>query len=370
MRSLLAVVARILLVVVAGCAPRGDTQAEAARQRARPPVPVETAPVSATDLTERIEVVGTLKPKHEAEVRSEFSGVVTEVYVTEWVPVKKGQALARLDSRESSAAVEAAQAAFLNAQVAEARANREYSRALKLKESGLITQQALEDALTAAEAAQAATSSARAQLNAAQTRLEKTLLRAPIDGIVSYRGVHVGDYVEHMGAPRPMFRIVDNRLMELTVSVPTPKLGLLQVGQSLHFSVDAFPGHQFTGSIKYINPAVEEGTRSVNVVAEVTNESEMLRGGLFVKGHIITATRPNVLVIPRSALLKVDVQAGMADVFVVEEDRPIRRTVHIGSTTDDMVEITSGLSQGENVITRGAFSVRDDDTLLVTSSGT
>ena len=107
---------------------------------------VETAAVTAGTLEESIEVVGTLTPKFEAQVRAEYAGTVAEIYVTEWVPVKKGTPLARLDTRELEAAVQAAKAAALQAEAAAQRARREYERAVKLKEAGLMTQQGLDDA--------------------------------------------------------------------------------------------------------------------------------------------------------------------------------------------------------------------------------
>jgi RND family efflux transporter MFP subunit len=352
-----------LVLVIAGCSTPGEKKAEAAREGSRPAVAVEVAKVVTADLEERIDVVGSLAPKFEADVKSEYSGVVTEVYVTEWVRVKKGTLLAKLDTREISAAVEAARAALVQAEVAENKATREYARTLKLKEVGLITQQNMDDALSAKEAAIAATASARAQLNVAETRLAKAVISAPMDGVISFRGVSVGDYVENMGSTKPMFRIVDNRLLDMTVAVPSGNMGALRLGQPLTFSTDVFPGRTFTGRVMYINPAVDEVNRSVKVVAEVRNEPEELRGGLFVKGQVLTGTRNGVLVIPRAALLSWDVTKNQGEVFVVRDQNATMRTVHTGSTSGDVVEIVSGLSAGELVVTRGAFNVREGDKL-------
>ncbi len=228
-----------------------------------------------------------LSPKFGADVKSEYTGIVTEVYVTEWVKVKKGDPLARLDTREidvllqkARAAVELAKANLLQAEVAEHRANREYERALKLKEEGLITQQSLDDARTEKEAAKARIEAARAQLKVAeedvqqaQTRLSKAMIRSPMEGVVSLRNVNVGDFVGEMGG-KPMFRIVDNRILDLTVTVPSAEMAAVHVGQPLTFSTDALPGKVFTGKVMFINPAVNEADRSVKVVAEVDNTSE------------------------------------------------------------------------------------------------
>lgn len=330
----------------------------------RPAVAVEVAPAVEADIEESIEVVGSLEPKFSADIKSEFTAVVEEVYVTEWVRVRKGMPLAKLDTREAEASLQAARAGLLQAEVAETRASRELERALRLREAGLMTQQNLDDARTAFEASQAATAAARAQLQAAETRLAKAILRAPFDGAVAYRGVNPGDRVENMGG-EPLFRIVDNRLLELTVSVPSSALSSLRIGQPLEFSTDAVPNRTFRGKVQFINPAADPVSRSVKVVAHVPNEDEALRGGLFVKGRILTGLRRNVLQIPKAALVDWDPTRGQGDVFVVNGDRAERRTVRTGPTTADAVEVTQGLQPGEQVVTRGAFTLRNGDRVLV-----
>jgi len=358
----------LLALLGAGCSLSGREEAEGRGTAGRPPVPVEVARAARVDLTESIEVVGSLAPKFEADVRSEYSGVVTELFVTEWVRVKKGVPLAKFDTREISAAVEAARAALLQAEVSVNKARREYERALKLKESGLITQQNLDDALTAREAAAAAAAAAGAQLQVAETRLAKAVIRAPLDGVVSFRGVSVGDFVENMGSPKPMFRIVDNRRLDLTVTIPSAKMGEVRLGQPITFTSNALPGRTFAGRLQYINPAVDEASRSVKVVAEVRNESEELRGGLFVKGRIVTGARSGVLAVPRTALQGWDIVRKQAEVFVAENETAARVSVQTGTVSEDVVEIVSGLAEGQSVITRGAFNVREGDRLKVKSS--
>jgi len=361
-----------------GCS--AQTEEKRALEKAdRPAVAVEVTKVTASDVTEGIDVIGTLSSKFGADVKSEYTGIVTEVYVTEWVKVKKGDPLARLDTQESEivlkkaqAAVELAKANLLQAEVAANRADREYERALKLKEFGLITQQNLDDARTEKQAAAARIEAAKAQIKVAeedvlyaQTRLSKALLRAPRDGVVSWRNVNVGDFVGEMGA-KPMFRIVDNRVLELTVTVPSGEMSEIRLGQPLTFSTAALPGKNFTGKVMFINPVVNEADRSVKVVAEVENNDEQLKGGLFVKGRIMTGNRKGVLKVPRMALLTWDVAGKKGELFVVDRGIAQRRTVQTGKATGGFVEISSGLSVAEQVITRGGFNVKDGDRVSIT----
>jgi membrane fusion protein (multidrug efflux system) len=361
MRTKLWLMAGVVLAVVASGCSKSTT---AAGETGRPPVAVETAAAAPTDMQETVEVVGSLAPKFSADIKSEFTAVVAEVYVTEWVPVKKGQPLARLDTRENEAAVEGAKAAVMQAEVTDTRAQRELDRAVNLKEVGLITQQGLDDARTAREAAAATTAAVRAQLRSAETRLAKSMIRSPFDGVVAFRGVNVGDRVESMGGG-PMFRIVDNRVLDLTVTVPSSRLASLRVGEELQFTSDAAPGRTFTGTVAYINPAIDDLSRAAKVMAEVRNDDGALKGGLFVKGRIITGARSQVLTVPRAALLAWDIESAKADVFVVEDGLARRRSISTGAMTGEAVEVTGGLTAGEPVITRGAFNVRDGDRVAV-----
>jgi RND family efflux transporter MFP subunit len=357
--SILAAAALAALTV--GCSAPGEGK-EA--QAGKPAVAVEVSPAAVGELVESIDVVGSLTPKFAAEVKSEFTAVVREVDVTEWVKVAKGQPLAKLDTREGELAVDAAKAALLQAQVGEARAERELERTVKLKEYGLATQQSLDDARTARDAAAAATASGRAVLGAAETRLAKAVIRAPIDGVVAFRGVSPGDRVENMGGG-PMFRIVDNRLLDLTIAVPSSKSAALRVGQALEFTVDAVPGRTFRGTVRYINPTVSESDRSLRVVAEVPNQDGALRGGVFAKGRILVGRREAVLQIPRAALLSWDVDRGVGEVFVVTGETAERRTVRTGETAGDLVEVVEGLAPGDRVVTRGGFNLRPGDRVQV-----
>jgi RND family efflux transporter MFP subunit len=186
-----------------------------------------------------------------------------------------------------------------------------------------------------------------------------------MDGMVSLRNVNVGDFVGEMGA-KPMFRIVDNRILDLTVTVPSGEMAAVRVGLPLTFSTDAVPNKAFKGKVMFINPTVNEADRSVKVVAEVENTAEELKGGIFVKGRILTGKRTGVIKTPRTALLTWDVTAKKAEIFVVNGDIAHRQTVSTGSISGDQIEVSSGLAPGQLVITRGGFNVKDGDKVNVT----
>ena len=360
------------MVAAAGagaCTKSSGEPAKTAGGNGRPPIAVSVEAAGTSELIDAIDVVGSLAPKLFADIKSEVTGTVTAVYVTQWVPVRKGAPLARLDTSETEAGLEALKAVVAQAQVAEARARREQDRARQLNEFGLITRQALDEATSALEATEAATRAARAQVRTGEARLAKSSIHAPMNGIVAERNVNVGDRVENMGGDAFMFRIVDNRLLDLTVTVPSLQLQKLRVGQRLEFTTDAVPGRTFVGKVMFINPAVDPVSRSAKVIAEVSNTDGALRGGLFVRGRIVADTRRDVLLVARDALLDWNVAGRTADVFVVRNGIAEKRPVRVGTAGDDTVEITDGLAVGDAVVTRGGFALRHGDRVSVGGDG-
>ena len=380
-RFALGAAALAVFLVAAGCSSKEGVEKAKAAQARKPAVSVDAVNVAAGDITVGIEVIGTLSPKYQAEIKSEYGGVVAQVYVNDWARVRKGDPLLKVDTREgevlrlkAKAGLEMAKAGQLEAAAAVARADREYDRAVKLQESGLLTRQGMDEARTQKEAAAARIAAAKAQVGAAgedvaqaTTRLSKAVIRSPFDGTVAERLVNAGDLVGEM--QKVVFRLVDNRLLELTVSVPSAEMAALRVGQPVLFSSDAFPGREFNGKVAHINPSVSPGDRSVRVIAEVPNDPEVLKGGLFVKGRIETGVRKGVIQVPRTALLSWNVAARKGEVFLVDNNVARRRGVTTGAVQGDRVEIPSGLRSGETVVTRGAFLLSEADAVKVAATG-
>ncbi len=369
-----------LVVAAQGCRFIKGTQNNQAPSADPPKVAVDVTTVSRGEFADALEVVGSLSPKYEAHVKSEYQGIIERVYVTEWVRVKKGDLLAKLDTREvevalqrAKAQVEATRALSLKAEVAANRAKRELERLSKLKDVGLVTQQNLDDAHTAEEAAEAEITAVTAQIKASEedvrqmeTRLSKAILRSPMDGVVAERRPNVGDLVGDPTSSAASFRIIDNRILNLTLDVPSTKLPYIKVGQTLSFATEAIPGREFSGRISFINPSADATSRSVRIIAEVRNDREELRSGLYAKARINTGQRVQSLQIPRDALLTWDTAAGRGEILVVEGELARRRTIQLGRVEQDRVEVVNGLNEGQQVVTRGSFNVRDGDRIQVT----
>lgn len=363
-------------VMLAGC---GDTK----KAVEKPPVAVDLATAALTELQDGVDVTGSLEPKFSVDVKTQIPGLIKEVYVTQWVRVRKGQPLARIDlaetealAKRAEASVAAAKAQTAQAQVALTRAEREEARQIKLKEAGLATQQAVDDARTETQAARARLDATRAQVHVAEeevrqsrARLAKGLVAAPMDGVVALREVNVGDLASDAAAGKPIFRIVDNRILNLTVTVPSADSGKIKTGQPLQFSVDSLPDKSFQGKVMFINPELSASDRSLKVIAEVNNGPEQLKGGLFAKGRIITGNRSGVLQIPRAVLGGWDTVARTATVFVADNGIARQRSVKTGAVSGELVEIVEGLKAGEQYVARGGFTLKDGDRILTQAAG-
>ena len=348
-------------------------------QSVKPPVAVETASATLQNFTEGVEVTGSLDPKFWADVKTQIPGLVKQVYVSEWVRVAKGAPLARIDIaetealvRRAEAALEAAKSGLAQAQVSMVRSEREQARALKLKESGLATQLSIDDSCSETDAAKAKVATAKAQIRVAEedlrqakAKLAKGLVSSPIDGVVAMREVNVGDLASDAAVGKPIFRIVDNRLLNLTVTVPSVDSARVKVGQPLDFTVDSLPGRTFTGRVMFVNPELSSADRSLKVIAEVKNVPELLKGGLFAKGKIVTGERKGVILIPRSAISGLDLSSGKGIINTVADGVAKRVEIRTGSARGDMIEIVSGLQAGEQYVVRGGFNLRDGDKVAV-----
>lgn len=347
-----------LLLLISACSKGGEVPTE------KPAVAVETSAAIPAPLVDAIPVTGTLSARQKAEIKSEIGGLFTEVYVTEWVAVRKGQPLARIQAAETATLVKRAEAGALRARVEADRAEREAERLRNLKAAGLATQQQLDDAVSMAAAAGALRQAAAEESAQLRIRLEKSIVRAPINGVVAMRAINVGDLSGVDAGGKVIFRIVDNSTLDLIVTVPSSELAQVQVGQILEFTTDGSP-ETFRGIIKHLNPSVSVTDRSLQLMAEIDNRDGRLRDGLFVKGQIVTGSRENVLLVPRTVLAGIDLDRSKAFLFVAVGDRAVRRTVSIGAISGDQVEIVAGLQAGEAYVSRGAFNLRDGDKVSV-----
>lgn len=344
------------------------------------PAIVSVTVVSPTgSLQNVIEQNVSLKSRQYVKLAPQIDGQLSVLHVHKGQTVAQGDLLAELDHQESDAALQSAKAAVAAAQArAEqarsqaANAKSELSRYQKLRESGFSTQQELEAKKTAwlsasssEKAAAAAVTQAQAQLAEQQVRRDKAFLKAPFSGTV------LNDFDLAPGATvgkaTPVVELSDLTHLKGTLSVPESRRYDIDLGEPVKVKVDALPNDVFSGKIAFISDSVDPNTRTVPVEVhlDATGSASRLRPGMFGRAQIILKSAENAFILPRSALTTDETGTW---VIVAADGVAHRKKVSTGMTSGDKVEITSGLEQGDQVITFGGSGLTEGQPVKILSS--
>jgi len=280
---------------------------------------LDKARVERGDLVARVTATGTVSPRVTVQVGAQVSGRIAELFADFGSRVKKGQVIAKLDSRmfgaaaEQSLANQAAAAGDLEKARAEAEAaEKQLERATKLAAQNLISKAELDTATTNAKAARAAVASAQgnrsqatASLNQARVNLGYTTIKSPIDGIVVSRNVDVGQTVAASLQAPTLFTIAEDLAkMQVHAAVSEADVGRLAPDMPATFTVDAYPDQKFSGVIRQIRDAPQtlQNVVTYDAVIDVDNADFKLKPGMTANVTFVYAERKDVLRIPSAAL--------------------------------------------------------------------
>jgi len=291
----------------------------AGRGPAQPPVRFDTVKADRGPVVARVTATGTLSALVTVQVGSQVSGRISRLEVDFNSPVKKGQVLARIDPQlfeaaraQSAANLAAAQAGLERAKVQAVDAQRQLQRTRSLAERKLVAQAELDTAQATAESAEAAVAGARASvtqaraaLNQAQVNLTYTTIRSPIDGVVISRSVDVGQTVAaSLQAPTLFLLAEDLRKMQVDTSVAEADVGKLTPGMVATFTVDAWPGERFRGTVRQVRnaPQTVQNVVTYDAVIDVDNAELRLKPGMTANVSFVYAEREDVVRVPNAAL--------------------------------------------------------------------
>jgi membrane fusion protein (multidrug efflux system) len=302
-------------------------------------VAVETARVAVGTVVEDLRALGTLRPNEAVTVSAEIAGRVARIAFAEGQAVREGDVLVELD-----AAILQAELAKARSDLTLARAN--HTRAEALAEKGLGT-------LRARDEARAALQAAEADVALAQARLQKTVIRAPLSGVIGLRAVSVGAYVT---PGQRIVELADVDPLKVDFRVPELALGALRPGQAIRVTVDARPGRSFEGEIDAIDPIVDVAGRAIRLRASIPNRKRELLPGLFARVQIVVDRREDALLIPESAVFA---EGNRRYVYRVREGRAALTPVELGQRRPGKVEVRKGLARGDVVVTAGHQKLRD-----------
>jgi membrane fusion protein (multidrug efflux system) len=311
-------------------------------------VPVEIAAVERRSVSSYLETNGTLEAEYEVDVVTRTAGPIVELLAEEGMQVREGQALARIDDRELKAQV-------ATAEVALAEMRRNHERALAARDQQLISEEVYDQALAAME-------SAEAVLNERQIQLAYTTVTAPFDGVIVERAVKGA---ENLAANQRLFRISDFNPLLCPIQVPEKELSNLRVGQPGYVVVESWPGQRFSARVLRISPVIDAVSGTIKVTLEVSGQGK-LRPGMFASVFLVIDTHENALVIPKQALSL----ESLADaVYIVADGVAARRDVTLGFEEAEVVEVTGGLQEGDQIIVVGQDGLSDGTPLNVLAGG-
>lgn len=327
-----------------------------------PPESVSTSLVKEDTWEETLSAVGSVVAAKGVSVSSESPGVVNAIRFESGALVKAGQVLLELDS-----SVE-------RAQLASAMARRELAVLSAGRSRQLAKQSAIPRSQLDGDEAQLKTS--RADLSALQAQIERKTVRAPFSGRLGIRAVNLGQYL-NPGTTITTLEALD--LVYVDFTVPQQELADVANQTKVRVSLSGEDGAVFDGAIAAVDPSVDATTRTVRLRASVPNKGERLRPGMFVSVAVIKPQRSKVVAAPATAV----VHASYGDsVFVVEDrkdeagavvlgadGKPAKvvrqQFVRVGVARGDFLAITDGVHLGQELVTSGAFKLRNGIGIVV-----
>ncbi|MEE4255081.1 MAG: efflux RND transporter periplasmic adaptor subunit [Desulfuromusa sp.] len=299
----------------------------------RPAMPVETTEVRVADSVRQLIAVGTLHSQESVVIAAEIAGRIEKIGFSEGEDVKHNKELFQLDR------------AVLQAELDRAVASRNlsksnYQRAENLLKDHAISQQERDEAYAKWQLDEA-------NVRLGKARLDKTIIKAPFSGTLGLRHVSPGDYIQQ---GQPLVNLEATHQLKVEFSIPEKHISEVKTGQTIMLTSDAYPDQDFSAEVYAINPQVNEQSRSLVVRGLLDNSERRLFPGQFVKVQLSTSTKSNALFIPEQALIP---QPKTKLVFKVVEGKAQMVPVVTGTRLRGWIEIVSGLSAGDVVVTGG-----------------
>lgn len=322
----------------------------------REPIPVETVAARVQSMEEVIGGSGTVEQSNTVVLTSQLEAQVLEVFVKLGDLVKKGQPLGRWDDRLIQATLQANRQSLDSNDLKVQDLARQLKRYQALEKQKMGSRLDVEKSNIALGDAREALAKATLALRQSEIELEQTNLVSPIDGIVLERLVNPGE-LSHRN--QILFKIGSLDTVLMAAKVTEEKLHSVQQGLPAETSFPAFPNEAFQGKVLKIDPNVDIVTRTFTTYIEISNPDLRLKPGLSGFTRIRRGGK-DALAVPSIAVT--NPSGEQASVFVVGNDGHARlRKISTGAVVNALTEITSGLEQGEKVVTVGQLYLKDND---------
>ena len=347
----------------------------------------QTATVTRGAITQAVTATGTLNPVVNVQVGSQVSGNITKLFVDFNSQVKAGQVVAQIDPALFQATVTQAEGDLASAQALLELAKLNATRTQDLFARKTSSQADLDQAMANLHQAEANVKIKQGALDKAKADLEHCTIRSPIDGVVISRNVDVGQTVAASLQAPVIFQIAnDLTKMQIDANVAEADVGVLEVGQNVDFTVDAFPMRTFHGKVVQVRnaPITVQNVVTYDTVIGVSNPDLKLKPGMTANVSIIVAQKDNVLQIKNAALRYRPSEGGPAEissakaagggspsrapggaqrgggherrtsdrtVYVLSGSRPQAVQIKTGISDGVVTEVIEGLKEGDRVVT-------------------
>lgn len=330
------IVGSLALVLAMGCG--GNKQQNNNVRK----IAVEVEPLVRGNITITKTYSGTLEGAKQSKIYATIPERVISLPRTEGSYAKAGEPIIILDKGGTSSRYNQARAVYINAKD-------NFEKMQNLYNQNAISEMAFKSAKTAYEVAEA-------DFNAARAAVE---LSVPINGIVTDIGVNIGDLAP-MGLP--IATVANTEKMRLTVYVVMDVMEKLKVGQPARVSANSFD--PVSARIAAISRSADPETRLFRIELEMDNKEGLLRPGMYAKADVVVEKLFDVLTISRRAVFT---EEGIPKAYYVENNKAYLKTIEIGASDDKVMQVISGLGEGQNVVVVGKSSLRDGAPVMLPS---
>jgi multidrug efflux system membrane fusion protein len=341
---------------------QGPVPAPAAKAPARAAVPVTVATAIRDDVPVYLSGLGTVQASFTVGIHSQVDGKLQDVFFTEGQYVKKGELLAKIDPRLFQAALDQAKAKKAQDEALLAAAQKDLDRYKMLALRAVESQQNVDRQQGTVDQLKAAVAADQAMIETAQTQLDYSNITAPSDGRIGVRQIDPGN-VLHAADSASIATLVLTRPCAVLFTLPARALDDVREAMA-HGPVKVVAYDQdnaralSTGKLLLVDNMIDQSTATIRLKAIFANDDERLWPGQFVNARVLLGTRSNVVVIPPTAI-----QRGPDGVFtwvVSGKETAEPRPIEVASSIKELAVVTSGLQEGERVITGGQYKLKRD----------
>lgn len=335
--------------------------------------------VTLGDIEQNVTANGTINPVAMVNVGTQVSGLVKNIYADFNDQVKEGQILLELEDNLFKAQIDQSRGNVKNCEASFELAKANEARMRALFEKEYVSKQELDQAVQALKSSEALLMSAKAKLSLDQTNYGYSIIKSPVSGIVIDRVVDVGQTVAASLQTPILFKIAkDLSKMEIDTSFAEADIAKIQVGQSVKFSVDAYPNRTFEGTVKQIrlNPVNTANVVTYNIVILVENQEGLLLPGMTAYVAINFARHEKVLLVPNAALryqpknenlsliakkneaFRIEDKQkkegyGVGKIYILRDNQPLMVRVTTGITNGKLTEVISSEIKENDLIISG-----------------